>query len=201
MSYGTSSYGYDIRCSTKIKLFANINSTIADPKNFDSNSFVEVNNDFCIISPNSSTLARTVEYFRIPRNVLTICLAKSIYARCGIIVYVTPSSQKEGYVTLEFSTPPPLPAKIYANEGVAQVLFFESDEVCATSYRDRGGKYQGQHGVHCQRCKVFPFRGPAGRDIRDFFHKQSTICTFPHKSATIRKHSALSQFPLIVKLL
>jgi len=148
VSYGTSSYGYDIRCSNEFKLFTNINSTIVDPKNFDPNSFVNVNADFCIIPPNSFALARTVEYFRIPRNVLTVCLGKSTYARCGIIVNVTPFEPEwEGYVTLEFSNTTPLPAKIYANEGVAQVLFFESDEVCETSYKDRGGKYQGQKGV------------------------------------------------------
>lgn len=148
VSYGTSSYGYDIRCSDEFKLFTNINSTIVDPKNFDSNSFVDVKSDVCIIPPNSFALARTVEYFRIPRNVLTICLGKSTYARCGIIVNVTPFEPEwEGYVTLEFSNTTPLPAKIYANEGVAQVIFFEADEVCETSYKDRGGKYQGQHGV------------------------------------------------------
>ena len=150
VSYGTSSYGYDIRCSKEFKLFTNINSTIVDPKNFDSNSFVEVNADFCIIPPNSFALARTVEYFRIPRNVLTICLGKSTYARCGIIVNVTPFEPEwEGFVTLEFSNTTPLPAKIYANEGCAQVLFFEADadDICETSYKDRGGKYQGQTGV------------------------------------------------------
>ena len=148
VSYGTSSYGYDIRCSDEFKLFTNINSTIVDPKNFDSNSFIDVESDVCIIPPNSFALARTVEYFRIPRNILTICLGKSTYARCGIIVNVTPFEPEwEGYVTLEFSNTTPLPAKIYANEGVAQVIFFESDEVCETSYKDRGGKYQGQHGV------------------------------------------------------
>jgi len=148
VSYGTSSYGYDIRCSNEFKLFTDINCTIVDPKNFDPNSFVEIKNDFCIIPPNSFALARTVEYFRIPRNVLTVCLGKSTYARCGIIVNVTPFEPEwEGYVTLEFSNTTPLPAKIYANEGVAQVLFFESDEECETSYKDRGGKYQGQVGV------------------------------------------------------
>ncbi len=148
VSYGTSSYGYDIRCSREFKLFTNINSTIVDPKNFDPSSFVNVEADYCIIPPNSFALARTIEYFRIPRNVLTICLGKSTYARCGIIVNVTPFEPEwEGYVTLEFSNTTPLPAKIYANEGVAQVLFFESDEVCETSYKDRGGKYQGQVGV------------------------------------------------------
>ena len=148
VSYGTSSYGYDIRCSDEFKLFTNINSAIVDPKNFDSNSFVDVKGDVCLIPPNSFALARTVEYFRIPRNILTICLGKSTYARCGIIVNVTPFEPEwEGYVTLEFSNTTPLPAKIYANEGVAQVIFFEADEVCEISYKDRGGKYQGQHGV------------------------------------------------------
>jgi len=148
VSYGTSNYGYDIRCSDEFKIFTNINSAIVDPKNFDANSFVDVTGDVCIIPPNSFALARTVEYFRIPRNVLTICLGKSTYARCGIIVNVTPFEPEwEGHVTLEFSNTTPLPAKIYANEGVAQVLFLESDEVCETSYRDRGGKYQGQKGV------------------------------------------------------
>ena len=148
VSYGLSSYGYDIRCAREFKVFTNINSTIVDPKNFDPNSFVEVNADFCIIPPNSFALARTVEYFRIPRNVLTVCLGKSTYARCGIIVNVTPLEPEwEGHVTLEFSNTTTLPAKIYANEGVAQMLFFESDEVCGTSYADRGGKYQGQRGV------------------------------------------------------
>ncbi|MBI0182425.1 dCTP deaminase [Snodgrassella sp. W8158] len=148
ISYGTSSYGYDIRCAHEFRVFTNINSTIVDPKNFDMRNFVTVEDDFCIIPPNSFALARTVEYFRIPRNVLTVCLGKSTYARCGIIVNVTPFEPEwEGYVTLEFSNTTPLPAKIYANEGVAQVLFFESDEECATSYKDRAGKYMGQSGV------------------------------------------------------
>ncbi|MBC7946119.1 MAG: dCTP deaminase [Burkholderiales bacterium] len=150
VSYGTSSYGYDIRCSEEFKLFTNLNSTIVDPKKFDPQSFVDVKGDFCIIPPNSFALARTVEFFRIPRNVLTICLGKSTYARCGIIVNVTPLEPEwEGFVTLEFSNTTPLPAKIYANEGVAQVIFIECqpDDVCETSYRDRGGKYQGQTGV------------------------------------------------------
>jgi len=148
VSYGTSSYGYDIRCSEEFKIFTNINSAIVDPKNFDDSSFVNFHGEVCIIPPNSFALARTVEYFRIPRNVLTVCLGKSTYARCGIIVNVTPFEPEwEGHVTLEFSNTSPLPAKIYANEGVAQVLFFESDEVCETSYKDRGGKYQGQTGV------------------------------------------------------
>jgi dCTP deaminase len=148
ISYGTSSYGYDVRCAREFKIFTNINSTIVDPKQFDAKSFVDVSADVCIIPPNSFALARTVEFFRIPRNVLTICLGKSTYARCGIIVNVTPLEPEwEGHVTLEFSNTTPLPAKIYANEGVAQMLFFESDEVCETSYRDRGGKYMGQQGV------------------------------------------------------
>ena len=152
VSYGTSSYGYDIRCANEFKVFTNITSTIVDPKDFDPASFVDVVSDVCIIPPNSFALARTVEYFRIPRNVLTICLGKSTYARCGIIVNVTPFEPEwEGYVTLEFSNTTPLPAKIYANEGCAQVLFFEGDEECETSYRDRGGKYQGQVGVTLPR--------------------------------------------------
>ena len=148
VSYGTSSYGYDVRCAREFKIFTNINSTIVDPKNFDPQSFVDIESDICIIPPNSFALARTVEFFRIPRNVLVVCLGKSTYARCGIIVNVTPLEPEwEGHVTLEFSNTTTLPAKIYANEGVAQMLFFESDEVCGTSYRDRGGKYQGQRGV------------------------------------------------------
>jgi dCTP deaminase len=148
VSYGVSSYGYDVRCSDEFKIFTNINSTIVDPKAFDARSFVDFKGDTCVIPPNSFALARTVEYFRIPRKVLTICLGKSTYARCGIIVNVTPLEPEwEGHVTLEFSNTTPLPAKIYANEGVAQMLFLESDEVCETSYKDRGGKYQGQKGV------------------------------------------------------
>lgn len=148
ISYGTSSYGYDVRCAPEFKIFTNINSAIVDPKNFDDDSFVDVHSDVCIIPPNSFALARTIEHFKIPRNVLTICLGKSTYARCGIIVNVTPLEPEwEGHVTLEFSNTSPLPAKIYANEGVAQMLFFESDEECETSYKDRGGKYQGQQGV------------------------------------------------------
>jgi dCTP deaminase len=150
ISYGTSSYGYDIRCAPEFKVFTNIHSTVVDPKNFDEKSFVDFHGDSCIIPPNSFALARTLEYFRIPRNVLTICLGKSTYARCGIIVNVTPFEPEwEGFVTLEFSNTTPLPAKIYAGEGCAQVLFFESDpdDVCEVSYKDRGGKYQGQVGV------------------------------------------------------
>lgn len=148
VSYGTSSYGYDVRCAPEFKIFTNLNSTIVDPKAFDPNSFVDVFSDICIIPPNSFVLARTIEYFKIPRDVLTICVGKSTYARCGIIVNVTPLEPEwEGHVTLEFSNTTPLPAKIYANEGVAQMLFLQSDEVCHTSYRDRNGKYQGQKGV------------------------------------------------------
>ena len=153
ISYGTSSYGYDVRCAAEFKIFTNINSTIVDPKNFESGNFVDFNGDVCIIPPNSFALARTVEYFRIPRKVLTICLGKSTYARCGIIVNVTPFEPEwEGYVTLEFSNTTPLPARIYANEGVAQMLFLESDEECATSYKDRAGKYMGQQGVTLPRA-------------------------------------------------
>jgi dCTP deaminase len=148
VSYGTSSYGYDVRCADEFKLFTNVYSAIVDPKKFDDKSFVDMKGDHVIIPPNSFALARTVEYFRIPRSVMTICLGKSTYARCGIIVNVTPFEPEwEGYVTLEFSNTTPMPAKIYANEGVAQVLFFEADEVCEVSYKDRGGKYQGQLGV------------------------------------------------------
>ncbi|WP_304985527.1 dCTP deaminase [Coxiella-like endosymbiont] len=148
VSYGTSSYGYDVRCADEFKIFTNINASIVDPKNFDRNGFVDLKVDVCIIPANSFALARTVEYFKIPRNVLTICLGKSTYARCGIIVNVTPLEPEwEGHVTLEFSNTTNLPAKIYAHEGVAQMLFLESDEVCEVSYKDRGGKYQGQRGV------------------------------------------------------
>ncbi|MDI9348028.1 MAG: dCTP deaminase [Methylacidiphilales bacterium] len=152
ISYGLSSYGYDVRCAREFKIFTNINSDIVDPKKFSKKSFVEVNTSACIIPPNSFALARTVEYFRIPRNVLTLCVGKSTYARCGIIVNVTPLEPEwEGHITLEFSNTTPLPAKIYANEGVAQILFFESDEVCKVSYKDRKGKYQKQRGVTLPR--------------------------------------------------
>ena len=145
ISYGTSSYGYDVRCADEFKIFTNINSTIVDPKNFDSKSFVDIRADVCIIPPNSFALASTIEYFRIPRNVLTVCVGKSTYARCGIIVNVTPFEPEwEGIVTLEVSNTTPLPANIYANEGIAQVLFFEGDEPCETSYADKKGKYQAQ---------------------------------------------------------
>ena len=153
ISYGTSSYGYDIRCADEFKVFTNINSAIVDPKAFDDTSFVDVRSDVCIIPPNSFALARTVEYLRIPRRVLTICLGKSTYARCGIIVNVTPLEPEwEGHVTLEFSNTSPLPARIYANEGVAQVIFLESDESCEISYRDREGKYMRQRGVTLPRA-------------------------------------------------
>ena len=152
VSYGTSSYGYDVRCSTEFKIFTNINAAVVDPKAFDDSSFIEFEGDVCIIPPNSFVLAGTIEYFRIPRNILTICVGKSTYARCGIIVNVTPFEPEwEGYVTLEFSNTTPLPAKIYANEGVAQVIFFESEEECEISYKDRKGKYQGQTGVTLPR--------------------------------------------------
>ena len=148
VSFGTSSYGYDVRCADEFKVFTNINSTIVDPKAFDPNSFVDIKSDVCIIPPNSFALARTVEYFRIPRDVLVICLGKSTYARCGIIVNVTPLEPEwEGHVTLEFSNTTPLPARIYSGEGVAQMVFLGADGPCETSYRDRGGKYQGQTGV------------------------------------------------------
>ena len=148
VSYGTSSYGYDIRCSSEFKVFTNINATIVDPKVFDEKSFVDIRGDECIIPPNSFALARTIEFFRIPRSVLTICLGKSTYARCGIIVNVTPLEPEwEGHVTLEFSNTTPLPARIYANEGACQFIFLKADSVCETSYKDRKGKYQGQQGV------------------------------------------------------
>ena len=153
ISYGTSSYGYDARVADEYKVFTNINSTMVDPKNFDEQSFVDVSGKgYCIIPPNSFALGRTVERFRIPRNVLTICLGKSTYARVGLIVNVTPLEPEwEGYVTLEFSNTTPLPVKIYSNEGICQFLFFESDEECLTSYKDRGGKYQDQVGVTLPR--------------------------------------------------
>jgi dCTP deaminase len=145
ISYGLSSYGYDVRIADEFKIFPNINSTIVDPKAFDPRSFVDFRGDVCIIPPNSFALARTVEYFRIPRTVITICVGKSTYARCGIIVNVTPFEPEwEGIVTLEVSNTTPLPAKIYAGEGIAQVLFLESDEACETSYADKRGKYQAQ---------------------------------------------------------
>jgi dCTP deaminase len=148
ISYGLSSYGYDIRVADEFKVFTNIYNTVVDPKNFDPKSFVDMKGDVCIIPPNSFALARTIEYFRIPRDILTICLGKSTYARCGIIVNVTPFEPEwEGHVTIEISNTTPLPAKIYANEGIAQVLFFQSDEACLRSYKDKKGKYQAQRGV------------------------------------------------------
>jgi dCTP deaminase len=148
VSYGVSSYGYDVRCADEFKIFTNINTTIVDPKNFDAKSFVDFRGECCIIPPNSFALARTVEYFRVPGNVLVLCVGKSTYARCGVLVNVTPLEPGwEGQVTLEFSNTTPLPAKIYANEGVAQMLFLESDEACEVSYKDRAGKYMGQRGV------------------------------------------------------
>lgn len=148
ISYGVSSYGYDVRCATEFKIFTNIASTIVDPKNFDEKSLVDFEGDVCVIPPNSFVLASTIEYLRIPDNVLTICLGKSTYARCGIIVNVTPLEPGwEGNITMEFSNTSNLPAKIYAHEGVAQILFLESDEQCAVTYRDRAGKYQKQRGV------------------------------------------------------
>ena len=148
ISYGLSSYGYDIRVSDEFRIFTNVYTATVDPKAFDDRSFVLWQGDTCIVPPNSFALARSVEYFRIPRSVLTLCVGKSTYARCGIIVNVTPFEPEwEGHVTLEISNTTPLPAKIYANEGIAQVIFFESDEPCTTSYADRGGKYQAQRGV------------------------------------------------------
>jgi dCTP deaminase len=148
ISYGVSSYGYDIRVANEFKIFTNVYSAVVDPKNFDPRSMVDFCGDVCIIPPNSFALARTIEYFRIPRGVLTVCLGKSTYARCGIIVNVTPFEPEwEGYVTLEISNTTPLPARIYANEGIAQVLFFEGDEVCEISYADKKGKYQKQQAI------------------------------------------------------
>lgn len=148
ISYGLSSYGYDIRVTNEFKIFTNVHSAVVDPKNFNSKSFIDFTGDVCVIPPNSFVLAQTVEYFRIPRDTLTVCLGKSTYARCGLIVNVTPFEPEwEGHVTLEISNTTPLPARIYANEGIAQVLFFQSDEVCETSYADRKGKYQGQQSI------------------------------------------------------
>jgi len=148
ISYGVSSYGYDLRVADEFKLFTNVNSTVVDPKHFDERSFVTVNAESILIPPNSFALARSVEYFKIPRDVLTICVGKSTYARCGIIVNVTPFEPEwEGFVTLEISNTTPLPAKVYANEGRCQILFFQSDEPCETSYKDKAGKYQAQKGI------------------------------------------------------
>ena len=154
ISYGLSSYGYDIRVSDEYKIFTNVNNSIVDPKKFDTNSFIDFKGDVCIVPPNSFALARSVEYFKIPRNVLTICVGKSTYARCGIIVNVTPFEPEwEGHVTLEISNTTPLPAKIYSNEGLCQVLFFESDEDCEMSYKDKKGKYQNQTGITLPKVK------------------------------------------------
>ncbi|HWH59860.1 MAG TPA: dCTP deaminase [Terriglobales bacterium] len=148
ISYGLSSYGYDLRVADEFKIFTNVNSTTVDPKKFDERSFVNITSDVCIVPPNSFALARSVEYFKIPRSILTICVGKSTYARCGIIVNVTPFEPEwEGFVTLEISNTTPLPAKIYANEGLCQIIFFQSDEICETSYADRKGKYQAQKGI------------------------------------------------------
>jgi dCTP deaminase len=152
VSYGLSSYGYDIRVADEFKIFTNVMSTVVDPKKVDPASMVDFRGPVCLVPPNSFALARTIEYFRIPRNVLTICVGKSTYARCGIITNVTPFEPEwEGHVTLEISNTTPLPARIYANEGIAQVLFFESDEPCETSYRDKAGKYQAQRGITLPR--------------------------------------------------
>src|SRR5579863_5384456 len=148
ISFGVSSYGYDLRVADEFKIFTNVNISVVDPKNFDERSFVEFRGAVCIVPPNSFALARSVEYFKIPRSVLTICVGKSTYARCGIIVNVTPLEPEwEGFVTLEISNTTPLPAKIYANEGLCQIVFFESDEACETSYKDKKGKYQAQKGI------------------------------------------------------
>jgi len=152
ISYGLSSYGYDIRVSNEFKIFTNVHSAVVDPKHFNPQSFIDYQGDICVIPPNSFVLAQTVEYFRIPRDVLTICVGKSTYARCGLIVNVTPFEPEwEGFVTLEISNTTPLPARIYAGEGIAQVLFFQSDEVCSTSYADRKGKYQNQQSIMLPR--------------------------------------------------
>ena len=154
ISYGLSSYGYDIRVSDEYKVFTNVNNSVVDPKKFDEKSFIDYKGDICIVRPNSFALARSIEYFKIPRNVLTVCLGKSTYARCGIIVNVTPFEPEwEGHVTLEISNTTPLPAKIYSNEGLCQVLFFESDEVCEKSYKDKKGKYQSQMGITLPKHK------------------------------------------------
>ena len=152
VSYGLSSYGYDIRVTNEFKIFTNLNSTVVDPKHFDDMNVVDFTGDVCIVPPNSFALARTVGYFKIPRDVLAICLGKSTYARCGIIVNVTPFEPEfEGHITIEISNTTPLPAKIYANEGIAQVLFLQGDEMCETSYKDKSGKYQGQEGITLPR--------------------------------------------------
>ena len=179
ISYGTSSYGYDVRCASEFKIFTNVHTTsVVDPKNFDESSFVSIDEPFCIIPPNSFVLARTVEYFKIPSDVLTICLGKSTYARCGIIVNVTPLEPEwEGHVTLEFSNTTTLPAKIYANEGVAQMLFYQSDEQCEVTYKQRSGKYMGQVGVTPPKGYILWYfklwvRCPLCQRVQDF-HQRS----------------------------
>ncbi|MGI9336909.1 MAG: dCTP deaminase [Gammaproteobacteria bacterium] len=148
LSFGVSSYGYDVRCAPEFRVFTNLNSTVVDPKNFDDSSFVRVDGESCVIPPNSFALSRSLEYLSVPRDVMVVCLGKSTYARCGIIVNVTPLEPEWcGHITLEFSNTTPLPARIYANEGVAQLLFFQADEECESSYKDRAGKYQGQTGI------------------------------------------------------
>lgn len=148
ISYGLSSYGYDMRLSNEFRVFTNVYNSIVDPKHFTEDTFIAIQSDVCVIPPNSFALARSVEYFRIPRNILTVCIGKSTYARCGLIVNVTPFEPEwEGYVTIEISNTTPLPAKVYAHEGIAQVLFFEASQVCETSYAERNGKYQKQHGI------------------------------------------------------
>lgn len=154
ISYGVSSYGYDIRVADEYKIFTNVNATIVDPKKFDSHNVIDYKGEVCIVPPNSFALARTIEYFKIPRNVLAICLGKSTYARCGIIVNVTPFEPEfEGHITIEISNTTPLPAKIYSNEGIAQVLFLEGDEPCEVSYKDKNGKYQKQRGITLPRLQ------------------------------------------------
>ena len=148
ISYGVSAYGYDLRVADEFKIFTNVNSTIVDPKHFDERSFVEFNGPVCIVPPHSFARARSVEYFKLPRTVITICVGKSTYARCGIIVNVTPLEPEwEGFVTLEISNTTPLPARVYSNEGLCQIVFFESDELCEVSYKDKKGKYQAQQGI------------------------------------------------------
>ena len=184
VSYGTSSYGYDVRCAREFKIFTNINSTIVDPKTFDEKSFVDVDADVCIIPPNSFALARTVEYFRIPRTCSSICLGKTTYARCGIIVNVTPLEPEwEGHVTLEFSNTTPLPAKIYANEGVAQMLFFESDEVCETSYKRSRRQVPGTDGRH------------AAEDLRERWARGLSPTCVSQLRVALRMLSANSRLP------
>ena len=154
ISYGLSSYGYDLRVGAEFKIFTNVNTRVVDPKNFDPDSFVDYEGDVCIIPPNSFALARSMEYMKIPRDVICVCVGKSTYARCGIITNVTPLEPGwEGHVTLEISNTTTLPAKIYAGEGLVQVLFFQGDEECETSYEDRGGKYQGQRGITIPKVK------------------------------------------------